>query len=73
MTSKALEVAPEVARERRLAAHRKYNLSSKGQKRNVRYEAAHPERKLRWEPARNALRSRAGGVAQNQDPRGGAI
>ena len=43
-------------RERRLAAHRKYNLSTKGRARDARYEAKHPERKLRWEAARNALR-----------------
>lgn len=43
-------------RERRLAAHRKYNQSTKGQKRNRRYEDGHPSRKLRWEPARNELR-----------------
>lgn len=42
-------------RARRLAAHSKYNTSAKGQRRNLRYEAKHPERKLRWEPARNAL------------------
>jgi hypothetical protein len=43
------------SREKYLARQRKYNTSSKGQKRNRRYEDAHPERKLRWEPARNAL------------------
>ncbi len=48
------------ARERRLDTHRTYNNSIKGQARNLRYEAAHPERKLRWEPARNALRSPLG-------------
>ena len=50
----------EPARERRLDAHRRYNTSAKGQRRNLRYEARHPERKLRWEPARNALRSGIG-------------
>jgi hypothetical protein len=50
----------EKARVRRLDSHRKYNLSAKGQKRNARYEARHPERKLRWEPARNALRAGLG-------------
>lgn len=44
------------SREKRLAAHRRYNMSAKGRARNLRYEAKHPERKLRWEPARNALR-----------------
>jgi len=48
------------ARQRYLDKHQKYNLSRKGQARNNRYEAAHPERKLRWEPARNALRSALG-------------
>jgi hypothetical protein len=43
------------ARARYLAAQSRYNTSDKGQRRNLRYEAAHPERKLRWEPARNAL------------------
>lgn len=47
-------------RERRLATYRKYNASRKGQKRAKRYENAHPERKLRWEPARNALRTMEG-------------
>ena len=28
----------------------KYNRSAKGQVRNKRYEAAHPERKNRWSP-----------------------
>lgn len=49
-------VADREARERYLAAQRKYNTSAKGQKRNRAYEDRHPERKLRWEPARNALR-----------------
>jgi hypothetical protein len=49
--------ADQLAREAYLARHRKYNTSAKGQKRNRRYEDAHPERKLRWEPARNALRA----------------
>ena len=38
------------AREKRLEYHRRYNASSKGQARNARYEAKHPERKLRWSP-----------------------
>lgn len=42
--------------ERRREAHRKYNASAKGQKRNRRYEDKNPERKLRWEKARNAMR-----------------
>ena len=41
---------------RRRAINEKYNQSAKGQKRNRRYEDAHPERKLRWEKARNAMR-----------------
>ena len=48
--------ADQLARKRYLERHTRYNTSSKGQARNRRYEATHPERKLRWEPARNALR-----------------
>lgn len=48
-------------REKYLARHRKYNTSTKGQKRNQKYEENHPERKLRWEPARDALQR--GGTA----------
>ena len=44
------------ARER----HKRYNSSAKGQNRNKRYEEKHPERKTRWETARNAIRPRAG-------------
>jgi hypothetical protein len=36
--------------EKRREWHRRYNASSKGQARNARYEAKHPERKLRWSP-----------------------
>jgi hypothetical protein len=68
--------ADELARERRLATHRRYNLSAKGQARNRAYEAAHPERKLRWEPARNAARSpngkRPGGGVENRAPAPGS-
>jgi hypothetical protein len=49
--------ADRLAREAYLARHSRYNTSAKGQRRNRRYEDAHPERKLRWEPARNALRA----------------
>lgn len=45
---------------RRLAKYVKYNASRKGQLRDLRYESKHPERKLRWEPARNALRAGGG-------------
>lgn len=72
MTTTTTSKAPKSARERRLDAHRRYNLSAKGQARNRRYEAARPERKLRWEPARNAARNphanQPGGVAGNQAP-----
>ena len=34
----------------------RYNHSAKGQRRNRRYERKHPERRLRWEQARNLLR-----------------
>lgn len=54
------EACAEAARGRRLEVHRRYNHSAKGQARDARYEARHPERKLRWEPARNALRSPLG-------------
>lgn len=50
----------EERRGRRLASHAKYNASRKGRNRNKRYEDAHPDRKLRWEPARNALRQSEG-------------
>lgn len=51
----------EARREKLLARHRKYNTSVKGQKRNKRYEDSHPDRKLRWEPARNELRKASNG------------
>lgn len=38
----------EGSREKLLARHARYNASSKGQKRNRRYEDKHPERKERW-------------------------
>ena len=43
-------------KDKALARHKRYNQSAKGQARNRRYEEAHPERKLRWEAARNSLR-----------------
>jgi hypothetical protein len=52
-----LREAGQLARKRYLEKHARYNTSSKGQARNRAYEAAHPERKLRWEPARNKLRA----------------
>lgn len=50
----------EARRARHLERHRRYNTSTKGQRRNLAYEARHPERRLRWEPARNALRAPLG-------------
>lgn len=50
-------------RERRLEAHRRYNASAKGRARNTRYESKHPERKARWEAARNQVRP-GGGAAR---------
>jgi hypothetical protein len=47
----------EERRANRLATYVKYNASKKGKARDQKYEDAHPERKLRWEPARNAKRS----------------
>lgn len=52
MTAPAEE---DEARARLLAKHLKYNQSTKGRRRNQRYEKKNPHRKLRWEPARNAL------------------
>lgn len=64
--------ADQLARKRYLERHGRYNRSAKGQARNRVYEAAHPERKLRWEPARNAARNpnanRPGGGAGSQAP-----
>jgi hypothetical protein len=40
-------VTPE---ERRKARYERYNRSTKGQARDKRYEAAHPERAQRWSP-----------------------
>lgn len=34
--------------EKRRKRHARYNKSAKGQKRNKKYEKAHPERKVRW-------------------------
>jgi len=48
------------AEEKRRESWRRYNTSVKGQLRNRRYEEKHPERKLRWEPARNAGHARRG-------------
>jgi len=42
-------------RAKYLKRHSKYNTSAKGQARNRKYEAAHPERAVRWEPARDIL------------------
>jgi hypothetical protein len=39
-----------VSDEKRREWHRRYNASSKGRARNARYEAKHPERKIRWSP-----------------------
>jgi hypothetical protein len=58
------------ARARRLAKHARYNISIKGQRRNMRYEAKHPERKLRWETARNVLNHGARPPAAELDPEG---
>ena len=49
-------LTPEERRASRLDSHRRYNQSSKGQRRNKRYETKHPERAVRWEEARNAIR-----------------
>lgn len=53
-------LTPEQREANRLDSHRRYNASAKGQKRNKRYEDAHPERQVRWESARNATRPRTG-------------
>lgn len=58
--------AEDEAREKLLAKYGKYNRSKKGQRRNRKYESEHPDRKLRWEAARNETRSdRIGGLAEN--------
>jgi hypothetical protein len=54
--SEAQEAVEADPGEKRREINRRYNLSAKGQRRNKRYEAAHPERVLRWERARNAMR-----------------
>jgi hypothetical protein len=46
--------------EKRLEKYRRYNQSAKGRARDKRYEQKHPERKERWEAARNAIRPRSG-------------
>jgi hypothetical protein len=43
-----------------LERHQRYNQSAKGQARNRRYEDKHPERKVRWETARNSVRPSQG-------------
>jgi hypothetical protein len=48
-------MSAEEKRERRLASHRRYNQSAKGQARNRRYEMAKQPDRTRWEPMRNAL------------------
>jgi len=47
-----IPMTDEERHKARLASHRKYNTSSKGRKRNLRYEAKHPERAVRWEQNR---------------------
>jgi hypothetical protein len=59
-----MKLSDEERRRRYLAAQSKYNTSSKGQARNRAYEERHPERAVRWEPARDALRR---GGEQNAD------
>jgi hypothetical protein len=44
-------------------AHARYNRSAKGQARNRRYEASHPERKGRGWPALELTRKMRGGAA----------
>jgi len=43
-----------------LDRQKRYNDSWKGKARRDKYEEKHPERKLRWEEARNAIRPRNG-------------
>jgi hypothetical protein len=49
-------LTPEQRAQGRLDSHRRYNQSRKGQRRNRSYEDKHPERKVRWEEARNIMR-----------------
>ena len=57
---------PRVAKEHTAKVETKtggnYNASAKGRLRNKRYEEKHPERRVRWEPARNAGHARRGDV-----------
>jgi hypothetical protein len=50
----------EQRRANRLETYRTYNQSRKGKARYDKYEAAHPERAVRWEPMRNALAAAEG-------------
>jgi hypothetical protein len=52
--------AASPARLRYLARQARYNASRKGKARNYRYELKHPERRTRWEAARNQLRAAEG-------------
>ena len=54
-------LTPEERKANKLASHQKYNASAKGQARDKRYELKHPERKGRWESARNAKPRDLGG------------
>ena len=47
-------------RDKYLDRQKRYNDSRKGKARRDKYEEKHPERKIRWEEARNALRPRNG-------------
>jgi hypothetical protein len=68
--SRARAATPAERRGRYLQAQSRYNVSSKGQARNRAYEKR-KGRGVRWEPARNALRS-ALGPAPEAPMNGGA-
>lgn len=51
------------AEQRRLNKYRRYNASSKGQARDLRYEARHPERRVRWSPITGRDVARLGPLA----------
>lgn len=47
-------------RAKYLEQQARYNASRKGQTRDRRYEEKHPERRVRWEATRNAMRQSEG-------------
>ena len=55
---------------KRREKYRRYNSSAKGQARNLRYEAKHPERAVRWSPITGReVAAVAAAVANREPPR----